>query len=585
MTVNDSSASLGLHATSLTPRQDESAQWIDPAPVPKALSFTGSALLDSVLYSRGVRSESEARVFLNPVETQLGDPFLLPDMKCAVTLIKTAISENRRIVVFGDYDVDGLTSTAMLVRVLRKLGADPVPIIPHRIHDGYGVNPQSLGRILGARPELLITVDCGSSSPQEFQRILSTGAQAIVLDHHHYSDTLPPDVAFVSAQRPDNQYPTTTLAAVGVAYTLVRALLGDEGATMYLPYVALGSIADVVELTGENRALVARGLSKMRRWTLPGLIALCDTAGVDQQALRAWDIGFLLGPRLNASGRVDSPQTALDLLLADNTSSARPLAEKLTQLNDFRRRETQRIIDEAEQLVAALGGSRVNPAFVLSDAAWPVGIAGLVAARLAERHYRPTIILQEEGAVSRGSARSTGDVDIVDALSTCEDLLDRYGGHSAAAGLTIQTGTVAEFRSRLSQAVLNMLNGAMPRRTFTIDAIAGHADLTMKSKELLEQLEPCGHGNPQPTLLFHRLRHRYAKTSRDGAHLMFQVLDERHIPHRAVLFGAGARLKELQSASEIDVIARLERNTWQGSTRLELRLVDFRASQPIEHDP
>ncbi|HUG14383.1 MAG TPA: single-stranded-DNA-specific exonuclease RecJ [Thermomicrobiales bacterium] len=559
---------------------EHAALWRVPPPIPAGARFTESALLDSILFRRGVRSNADAHDFLNPRETPLGDPFLLPDMRSAVDLIRTAIGQQQRIVVFGDYDVDGLTSTAMLVRVLRRLGADPIPIIPHRVRDGYGVNSESLQRIVETRPQLVITVDCGSSSQLEFEHLVEMGAQAIVLDHHQYSGSLPASVAFVSARRPDNAYPFADLAAVGVAYALARALLGDDGASMYLPYVALGSVADVVGLTGENRALVARGLSKLRRWTLPGLIALCDTAGVDQRTLNTWDIGYLLGPRLNAAGRVDTPRLALDLLLAEDIAAATPLASRLSELNAVRQGETRRTLDAAEAQLAELGGATANAAIVLSGEGWNVGVVGLVAARVAERHCRPTVVLEDAGAVSSGSARTAGGVDIVKALATCSDLLQRFGGHSAAAGLSIASVDVPELRRRLSGAVLEALGGQMPRREHDIDAIASHADLSLNTVDLLDRLEPCGEGNARPALLVPALRQRYVKTSRDGAHLMFQVIDDAGYRHRAVMFGAGSRMLELLACPSVDILTRLDRDTWQGRTRLNLRVVDFRAAEP-----
>lgn len=557
------------------------AVWRMPDVINSDVRLSGSPLLDSILYRRGVTSEAQARAFLNPQSVELADPHLLPDMQRAVELIRTTIDCNGRIVVFGDYDVDGITATAMLVRVLRRLGADPVPIVPHRVDDGYGVNPVSLRRILDAQPRLVISVDCGSSSPDEFSKILEAGAHAIVLDHHAYSGTLPSDVAFVSARRPENLYPEQNLAAVGVAFALVRALLGDDDAEMYLPYVALGSVADVVELLGENRTLVARGLSMLRRWTLPGMRMLSQSAGLDQSSVDAWDIGFVLGPRLNAAGRVHTPQLALDLLLANDVETAAPLAVSLSQLNEVRQAETRRITDEAEERLARLGGPDRNPAVVLSGVGWSVGVAGLVAARLAERHCRPAIVMANEGRISRGSARSVADVDIVEALSSCADLLDRFGGHSAAAGLTVASENVEELRRRLSATVLEMLGGKMPRRVHDIDAVATHDDLTLDTVAELNRLEPCGQGNPRPALLVPAVRHRYAKTSRDGSHLMFQIVDRFGNRHRAIMFRSGYRLRELQSAPLIDLVAHFERDSWQGQTRLNLRVVDFRATSEL----
>ncbi|MCC6935123.1 MAG: DHH family phosphoesterase, partial [Thermomicrobiales bacterium] len=258
------------------------AHWIEPASASGADLLVDDPLISAILRARGISSAAEAQRFLRPLYGSLADPALLPDAQRAVTRIHTAIQRSERILVYGDYDVDGLTSTAMLVRVLRRLGAAPSTMIPHRLRDGYGLTMPMAEKIVAQQPDLVICVDCGSSSPQELQLLRDHGIDAIVADHHHFSGDLPDSVAFVSPQRPDNAYPFRDLAAVGVAYMLVRLLLGDDDAEMYLPYVALGSVADVVELRGENRVLVAKGISKIRRWQLPGLRAICASAGLDQ---------------------------------------------------------------------------------------------------------------------------------------------------------------------------------------------------------------------------------------------------------------------------------------------------------------
>lgn len=557
--------------------RDTRAVWSQPAPIPTdAPSLTGSSLLDAILHARGIADATAAEAFLEPTSATLADPVLLPDMQRAVSMIRAAIARGERITVFGDYDVDGLTSTAMLVRVLRKLGADPACLVPHRVHDGYGVTPRAVERILDTRPELVITVDCGSSSPAEFAALASNGIQAVVLDHHHYTGSLPTEVAFVSTRRPDNDYPCTELAAVGVAFTLVRALIGDDAAAMYLPYVALGTVADVVELLGENRTLVARGIAMLRRWKLPGIIALCAAAGIDQSAVGTFEIGYVLGPRLNAAGRVDSPQIALDLLLADDAATATPLALRLSELNTLRQMETRRIQQDAESILASMGGGSQMPAIVLAGENWTSGIAGLVASRIAETYNRPTVILDRGASMSRGSARSAGVVDIVEALKASSDILDRFGGHSAAAGLSIANEHIATLQHQLSATVFDMCGGQLPPRQIRIDAEASQSDLHLGTVRELNRLEPFGRGNDEPCLLLRNLGHRWCKRSRDGRHLLFSAVDDHGRTHSAVFFGSGDRLQELCDTSRIDLAACLKRDDWEGRSRLKLHVTDFR---------
>jgi single-stranded-DNA-specific exonuclease len=567
-----------VHA-GITTADSYRAEWIGPPPLPAPLPvFVGHRLIDALLHARGIETATQASTFLHPQDQLFADPWLMPDMDRAVRLIREAAASGACVAVFGDYDVDGLTSTAMLVRVLRRLGIDTIPIVPHRVHDGYGVNPVSVRRIIDCNATLVISVDCGSSSAAEFQQLLGLGRQAIVLDHHAYSGELPPEVAFVSPRRPDSRYPCTELAAVGVAFSLVRALLGGEAAAMYLPYVAIGSVADVVDLRGENRALVAQGIAKLRRWMLPGFRALCAATGLDQSAVGTWELGFIIGPRLNAAGRVDSPQVALDLLLADDATTATPLAHRLCELNELRQVETRRMQDEAETMLAAQGGSSHLPALVLASESWRAGIAGLVAARLAETHGRPTIVLEQGTTVSRGSARTAGGVNIVEAISASAHLLERFGGHAAAAGLTVPNEHLETFRHELAATIFDLCGGRLPAPQYQIDAQASHDDLELDTVDWLRILEPFGPGNPIPTILVRGLRHRYAKHSRDGKHLLANLVDSYRRSHSAVYFGNGGRLPELHASPVIDVITNFTRDTWQGRNRLKLQIVDFRAA-------
>ncbi|MDQ3548954.1 MAG: single-stranded-DNA-specific exonuclease RecJ [Chloroflexota bacterium] len=540
-----------------------------------SLAITSSRLLSTVLNVRGIKTAEAATQFLSPSTIPLGKPLLLPDMERAVATIRAAIDASKRIVVFGDYDVDGLTSTAMIVRVLRRLGGQPVAVIPHRMDDGYGLTLTMVDRLVTQGVDLLITVDSGSSNHSEFEDLIHRGVQVVVVDHHRYSGPLPETVAYVSPRRPDNRYPFVDHAAVGVCYTLVRALLGDDDAEMYLPYVALGTIADVVELRDENRALVTRGLAMLRRWKLPGLKALCAAAGIDQQAVGAWEIGYVIGPRLNAAGRIDSPQAALDLLLADDATTATPLALKLSDLNTARREMTRRIQSEAEASIGERGEDAL-PAIIVSGESWGIGVVGLVAGRLAEAFNRPAIVFERGPDISRGSARSAGDVNIVEAIAASAELLERFGGHRNAAGLTIATANLERFEQELCATIFDMLGGQLPVREIVLDAAIGQEELHLGTVELLSQLEPFGRGNEEPRLLLHAVRHRYEKTSRDGRHLLFHAVDDRGRGHGAVFFNAGDRLRELLDTPRIDIATNLRLDTWDGRERLKLHVSDFR---------
>jgi single-stranded-DNA-specific exonuclease len=553
--------------------------WVEPPTISASeRGITDSPLLSAILCARGIRTADAAAQFLSPATIPLGDPLLMPDMERAVAKIQAAIERRKRIIVFGDYDVDGLTSTAMVVRVLRRLGGDPACIVPHRMDDGYGLTHETVERLLAQGVELLITVDCGSSNRVEFEALLAQNVDVVVVDHHRYADPLPDDVAYVSPRRPGNQYPFVDHAAVGVCYTLVRALLGDDDAEMYLPYVALGTVADVVELRDENRTLVTRGLAMLRRWKLPGLKAMCAAAGIDQQAVGAWEIGYVIGPRLNAAGRIDSPQAALDLLLADDATTATPLALKLSDLNTARQEMTRRIQSEAEASIRARGADEM-PAIVVAGESWSIGVVGLVAGRLAETYNRPAIVFERGTEISRGSARSAGDVNIVEAIAASSELLDRYGGHRNAAGLSLATAHLEQFEQQLSATIFDMLGGEFPVKEIALDAEIRQEELHLGTVSLLSRLEPVGRGNEEPRLLLRSVRHRYQKASRDGRHLLFHAVDDRGRGHSAIFFNAGNRLRELLDTPRIDIAVNLRRDTWDGRERLKLHVSDFRPAQ------
>lgn len=557
----------------------QSAIWREPAVLSAdELAITDWPLLSAVLQARGITTREAAQAFLNAAGARLADPLLLPDMQRAVDLIRDAVTSSAPLAIFGDYDVDGLTSTAMLYRALTRLGATVIPHIPDRRKDGYGLNTAAIDRFVASGVDVMIVVDCGSGNRRELEYALSHGLRPIVLDHHLLHGDLPDDIPFVSPRRPESQYPTAELAAVGVAFTLIRALIGDDQAEMYLPYVALGTVADVVELRRENRTLVARALEMLRRWSLPGLKALCDCAEIDRRSLNTWHIGFVLGPRLNAAGRMDSPDIALQLLLANDYDTALPYAAKLDELNRRRQAETRRITQEAERMVEHQGGASMLPVLVVDDPSWSIGLAGIVAGRLAETYYRPAIVIERGPLAAKGSARSAGTVDIVQALDMTASLLENYGGHAAAAGLSLPSDRVDEFRDALSASVLDLWGGVMPRREIVLDAEVSHSDLRLETVEGLSVIEPNGQGNPAPLFLVRGLDVRSPRRSRDGKHLMWQAVGSDARSHGVIFFGAGDRIDELTRAGKVDLACDLQHDDWNGNSRLKLHVRDFRPS-------
>lgn len=553
-------------------------RWFEPAPAQSSIfDLTDFPLLSVILARRGITSPEQAQSFLQPRVNELPDPYGLPDMDLAVERVRSAIRERRPIAVFGDYDVDGLTSTALLTRALRDLGAEVRPYVPNRILDGYGLNLAAVDRIINDGARLLLTADCGTSNARELAAAQRAGIETVVLDHHQVCGVELPGTAFVSPQREDCRYPFRDMAAVGVCYHLVRALTGEETAAAMLPLVALGTVADVVPLVGENRITVHHGLVRFGSDAPVGLQELARQANLDPLDVTSWHCGFILGPRINAAGRMADPLTALDLLLTDDASEASRLAMELGKLNAQRQREMERMIAEAEEKLRQ-GGRDTGPLLVLADTAWSIGLVGLVAGRLVERYRRPAIVLERGPDVSRGSARSIDGINIAEALSQCHDLLLEHGGHSMAAGLTVETVRLVELEERLVGILDATVGDEIPTPTLQLDAELHPSELILETERLISMLEPTGHGNAAPRFFSRGLVVRRPRVSRDGKHLMFHAMGGNGSTVRAVYFNGAHALPELVRLGRVDLAFSLKRDTWKGETRVELDVLDYRPS-------
>ena len=555
-------------------------RWVEPVPSTSGtFDLHDSPLLSQILVQRGIRSRADAAAYLSPRLDQLGRPADLPDLDLAVTRIRAALALDEVIAVFGDYDADGLSATAILSRALREAGGRVRTYIPHRVHDGYGLKRDAARRILEDGARLLVTVDCGTGDTEALGWLAAAGVEAIVIDHHQVSVAHPPAVAFVSPRRLDSRYSFDGLCAAGLVYQVARALVGDRAAEPLLPLAAVGTVADVVPLCGDNRILVHHGLRRFDSAAGVGLRALARDADVDPSGLTTWHIGYVLGPRLNAAGRVAAPQPALDLLLTDDPLEARRLAAELSRYNVQRQRETERMLGDAEvQLRARTSSSSL---MVLAGSDWSPGLAGLVASRLVEQHHRPVVVLARGEDISRGSARSIEGFDITGALRECGDLLVEYGGHRAAAGLTVETANLVELETRLGRLLEQTFVDGIPDPALAIDAELYPSELTLATTELVAALEPCGAGNPAPVFFTRGLRAENAHTSRDGKHLMFDALASDGSRTRAISFQQGSRLAELQRLRHVDLAYSLKRDRWNGQTRLDLEVLDFRRSTAL----
>ncbi|HEX2913908.1 MAG TPA: single-stranded-DNA-specific exonuclease RecJ [Chloroflexia bacterium] len=547
-----------------------------------------SRLVGQLLYNREVTTPEQIEYFFKADYRNLADPFLIKDMDKAVMRIKAALSAEETIAIYGDFDADGVTACSLLMQFFKALGANVIPRIPHRVDEGYGLNPSALGRLGEQGVTLVITVDCGISNFQEVAFAAKLGIDIIITDHHRPPEILPAACAILNVRQPGDDYPYKGMAGVGVAFHLVRALTqaGVKPAgnilrpSDLLDLVALGTVADIAPMTGENRVLVAAGLKAINRTARPGIVALIEAAGLKQGSLDTSSIGFSLAPRINAAGRIDDAIIAYELLLTEDLERARELASELSTKNKERQQRLSEVLGEARARVYAGNLHELHKLMVLSGQEWPAGIVGLVAGRLCEEFNRPVLVLEEGAETSKGSARSTPYFNIIEALSECNDLLLRYGGHKQAAGFTVETARLPEFTQRLQALAIERLSEAMLVPQLYIDAELSLEQLPVAFRES-NRLVPFGSENPAPVFVTKNLLVREMRpVGVDGAHLRLRLFD-RHNGRiaEAIGFREGARAAELAGAKFVDIAYTIELNEWQGNRSLQLRLCDLRPSQ------
>ena len=566
-------------------------RWIIATPDPALVAMLSRELalpgpLAQVLVNRGYRDTEAAAQFLGPQLRRLEDPFALPDMAAAVDRILVAIERHERIVIYGDYDVDGVTSSALLWRVLRAAGGDAEVFLPHRVEEGYGLSPDGVARcVQERRPELLVAVDCGTSSAEEIARLRQQGVDTVVLDHHEPSAELPECAALVNPKRTDRTDrtdPTDPLAAVGVTFKLAHALQkrarerklawGQElDLREHLDLVALGTVADIVPLTGENRILVKAGLERLARTGKAGLRALLDVAGV-RGAVSPYHVGFRLGPRLNAAGRLGDAQLALELLLTVDAARARELAETLDGHNAERQRIEERIVQEALAQARTERELAVERVLALSQEGWHVGVIGIVASRVVQEFYRPTVVIGLERGAGKGSCRSVAGFSMVAALEHCAAWLERFGGHEMAAGLSVTESNIPGLRRALNEYAAGVLaeEDLLPR--VSVDAVVRLEELDAEFFQRLGQFEPCGAGNPTPVFTVRGVSVRGAPRVVGRKHLKFAVTDG-ETTVEAIWWGmAGRQLP----GGPIEVACSPGLNEYRGAETVQLVVKDVR---------
>lgn len=553
------------------------ANWLYPDPIPQSVENELRAydpVIRQVLDRRGISTAEQARQFLVKDLANIPDPFELYGMAEAISLLKPAIEQRVPIAVFGDYDADGVTATALISETIRLLGGEVRPYIPNRFDEGYGLNKAAISALWQQGARILITVDCGIRGNTQIGYARELGFEVIVTDHHHPGSELPQANAIINPKQAQDDYSFVNLAGVGLSYKLAQALLMDSGRqdpSWGLDLVAVGTVADLAPLIGENRTLVAAGLDRINSRARIGLSQLIEVAGL-QSAVSATDIAFRLAPRINASGRMESAEEALRLLTTTDQAEARELAAKLDSYNRRRQSETRRVVEQAETKLWQDPAS----AYLLFalDEDFHDGVVGLAASRLLEQHYKPVMVARQQGDLIRGSARSIPGFHITEALEQCGDLLLEFGGHAAAAGFQLKASDVQEFYSRMNQAAELQFGGEKPERELLVDAVVKPGQLDERLLDELEVLEPFGHENPAPLLVAQKMK--VVETRRVGSagnHLKLTVHDGQRY------FDAiGFRLGELADdlPDQIEVAFNFEWNEFRGRKTAQLNIIDVK---------
>lgn len=530
-----------------------------------------SRLLARVLMNRGIDTKEKGELFLHPEKFRYCDPYLLPDMDKAAARIIRAVTAKEKIVVYGDYDADGITATSLLLTTLQELGADVDYYIPDRFTEGYGLNLSALEMLADKGTDLVVTVDCGVKSVDDI-KAMQGRMEFVVTDHHLPGDELPEAVAVVDAHRSDSQYPCPELAGVGIAFKLCQVLwqelknepLGNRG----IELVALGTVADAVPLTGENRRIVSQGMKAMEHTNIVGLKALSDVAGCTGKTIDTTSVGFYLAPRINAAGRLKSATLGVELLTCQDEAKAAMLAAELNSINDERRKLKMDMQLEAEEQLRKVDIDNTRVLVVVGEN-WHQGVLGLVASSIETTYYRPAIVIGISDGMGKGSCRSIPGFNLYEALENCQEVLEQFGGHEMAAGLTIRPENVPKFKELLEKEAKRQMEPEQFIPFYELDAEVSPLDITMKMAEELALVQPCGMKNESPLFGYRNVRGAYATLKGpENNHLQFSVVDENRRAVTAMAFHMGDQFKRIDS-ERLDLVYEAKINEWNDLRQLQ----------------
>ena len=533
-----------------------------------------------ILLNRGIKTQKAVNSYMKKSLEDIHNPFMLDDMEEAIQRILSAIEKKEKIVIYGDYDVDGITATATVYKFLKSQGADVSYYIPDRFSEGYGINILAINKMARDGAKLMITVDCGITAVGEVEFAKTQGLDIIITDHHTCREELPKAVAVINPKRPDSSYPFSGLAGVGVAFKLVLALaikLGMNTKDVFMEYVdmvALGTIADVVPLVDENRVIADKGINSIENTNNKGIRALMEMAGAGGKTVDANSVAFFASPRLNAAGRLKNASLSVELMICDDDERAKEIAEHLDELNSERKDIEQKIFEEAYKKAEEMDEDQL--VYVISGENWNHGVIGIVASRIAELFYRPCILISVEGGKGKGSGRSVPEMNLFDALSDSEDLLTAFGGHSQAAGLSIAEENIQAFSKKINEFAKKNIDMATLVPKLLIDCNLAGSSVTMQAAKMIESMAPFGEGNELPVFSMQGLKVIASQSMGvDKKHLRLRLSDGTNV-FNAVGFGMGELSEKLFPGTMVSVAFNMNINTYQGSENLQLMLKDIK---------
>jgi len=544
-----------------------------------------NSILAVLLVQRGIRDFESARAFFRPTYEHLHDPFLMKDMQRAVDRISHAIRHRENIMVYGDYDVDGTTSVAMVYSFLKKIYPNVDYYIPDRYTEGYGVSYKGIDTAIADNFKLMISLDCGIKAVEKIKYANSKGVDFIVCDHHYPGAMLPSAFALLNPKRADCNYPFKELSGCGVGFKMLQAFAMKNGIPAedvyeYIDLVAVSIASDIVSMDGENRVLESLGIQKLNKKPTLGLKSIVKISGMEGSQIQVDDIVFKIGPRINAAGRMKSGKHAVELLISDEERTAKSVGVEIDRFNTDRKNIDSDITLQARQMLSTDPKQDFRKTTVLFDPSWHKGVVGIVASRLIETYYRPTVILTESNGLATGSARSVEGFDLYKAIDACSDLLENFGGHMFAAGLTMKTENVEAFKRRFEEVVAETITEEQLAPNIMIDAEINFADITPKFVRILKQFQPFGPKNMSPVFLTRNVADTGAAkmVGKCGEHLKLDLRQENHpeIIFPAIGFQMSEHYPVIRSGASFDVCYAIEENTFRGETRIQLQVKDIR---------